>query len=186
MRPKISRQIDRLDGDAARLIEALRVAHGVEGRGTRADGADAQILQSLDDAANAGEPGQIGGELRRREALGMQRGQRVGNLVLHQVVTGAHLAAEAVAADGDGHLFGAVGRGLHQHRNPQAAEADGVHNAALFAEVGQSDDDAVNLVGMLFEELGAAFAIPRRSPPRRTLNPQGQARQRWRRPPPEP
>ncbi len=55
-------QVDRFDGDAARLIEALRVAHRVEGRGTRADGADAQILQALDDAADGGEPGQVGGE----------------------------------------------------------------------------------------------------------------------------
>jgi len=42
----------------------------------------------------------------------VQRGERVGNLVLHEVVTGAHLAAEAVAADGDGHGVRAIGRGL--------------------------------------------------------------------------
>ncbi len=106
-----------------------------------------------------GEPLQIGGELRRGQALGVQRGQRVGNAVLHQVVAGAHLAAEAVAADGDGHGVGAVGRGLHQHRNLQAGEADGVHNAALFAEVGQGDDDAVDLVGVLLEELGALLRL---------------------------
>ena len=90
-------------------------------------------------------------------ALGVQRGQRVGNAVLHQVVAGAHLAAEAVAAGGDGHGVGAVGRGLHQHRDLEAGEADGVDDAALFAEVGQGDDDAVDLVGVLFEELGATL-----------------------------
>ena len=58
-------EIDGLDGDAAGLEDALGVAHGVEGRGTRADGADAQILQALDDAADRGEPLQIGLELRR-------------------------------------------------------------------------------------------------------------------------
>ena len=67
----------------------------------------------------------------------------------------AHLAAEAVAAHGDGHGVGAVGRGLHQHRNLEPGEADGVHDAALLAEVGQRDDDAVDLVGVLLEQLGA-------------------------------
>ena len=47
---------------------------------------------------------------------------------------------------GDGHVVGAVGRGLHQHRNLEPGKADGVDNAALFAEVGQRDDDAVDLV----------------------------------------
>ncbi len=41
------RQIDGLDRDAVGFKNALGVAHGIEGRGTRADGADAQILESL-------------------------------------------------------------------------------------------------------------------------------------------
>ena len=45
------------------------VAHGVERGGTRANRADAQIAQSLDDAADAGEPFEIFLELRRNSAL---------------------------------------------------------------------------------------------------------------------
>ena len=66
-----------------------------------------------------------------------------------------HLSAEAVAAIGDLHVVGAVRRGLHQHRHLQGGVADGVDDAALLAEVRQRDDDAVDLVAMLAEELGA-------------------------------
>ena len=90
-------------------------------------------------------------------ALGVQRGQRILDAVLHHVVARAHFSAEAVAAHGDGHVVGAVGRGLHQHRNLQPGQADGVDDAALFAEVGQGDDDAVDRVGMLLEQLRAAL-----------------------------
>ena len=106
-----------------------------------------------------GEPLEIGLELGRRQALGVQRGQRVGNAVLHHVVAGAHLAAEAVAARGDGHGVGAVGRGLHQHRNLQPGEPDRIDDAALFAEVGQRDDDAVDLFGVLLEQLRAVLRL---------------------------
>ena len=47
------RQVDRLDRDAVRFEQFLAVADGVEGRGPRADGADAQVAQPVDDAANA-------------------------------------------------------------------------------------------------------------------------------------
>ena len=40
-----------------------RVADGVEGGGARADGADAEVLQSAHDAADGGEPCEVGGEL---------------------------------------------------------------------------------------------------------------------------
>jgi hypothetical protein len=87
----------------------------------------------------------------------VQRGQRVRNAVLHQVVARAHLAAEAVAARGDGHRIGAVRRGLHQHRNLEPGEPDRIHNAALFAEVGQRYNDAVDLFRVLLEKLRAAL-----------------------------
>ena len=87
----------------------------------------------------------------------MQRSERIGDSVLHHIVAAAHLAAEAVAAHGDGHVVCAIGRGLDEDGNFEAGEADGVDNAALFAEVGQGDDDAVDFVGVLFEELRAAL-----------------------------
>ena len=64
-------EIERLDGDAAGFKDALRVAHGIEGGGTRTDGADAQILEALHDAANGGEPLEVGLELGGAEAFSM-------------------------------------------------------------------------------------------------------------------
>ena len=54
------REVDGLDGDAVGFKDALGVADGVEGGGTRADGADAEILEALDDAADRGEPFEVG------------------------------------------------------------------------------------------------------------------------------
>jgi hypothetical protein len=51
MRPKTSDR-SRVSMVMPLVRDALGVAHRVEGRGTRADGADAQILQALHDAAD--------------------------------------------------------------------------------------------------------------------------------------
>jgi len=98
------REIDGLDRDAIGFENALGVAHGVEGRGTRADGADLQVLETLHDAANLREPFEISFEFGRGYRLSVERGKRIINAVLHHVVAGAHLAAEAVAPYGDRHV----------------------------------------------------------------------------------
>ncbi len=74
----------------------------------------------------------------------MQRGERVRDAVLHQVIAGRHLAAEAIAAVGDGHFAGGIGRGLNQHGYIQTRAAQGIGNGAFVAEVGQSDDNAID------------------------------------------
>ena len=76
---------------------------------------------------------------------------------MHEVVAGAHFAAEAVAAGGDGHGVRPVGRGLNEDRDLEAGEANGVDDAALFTEVREGNDNAVNLVGVLFEQVGATL-----------------------------
>ena len=43
MRPEDLGEVERLDGDARALQQLLGVAHGVEGRGPRADRADAHV-----------------------------------------------------------------------------------------------------------------------------------------------
>ena len=116
-----------------------------------------RFFSPFDDAADCGKPFQVGLEFGRIERLGVQRGQRILDAVLHHVVTRAHLAAEAVAAHGNGHVVGAIGRGLHQHRNLQPGQTNGIDDAPLFTEVGQGDDDAVDLVGMLLEQLRTAL-----------------------------
>ena len=59
------------------------------------------LLEAAHNAADRREPRQVGLELGRVRRLGVQRRQRVGNAVLLQVVADRHLAAEAVAAEGD-------------------------------------------------------------------------------------
>ena len=86
----------------------------------------------------------------------MQRGNRIRNAVLPQIIAGRHLAAEAVAAKLDGHLLRIVGRGLDQHRNVQVRQAQGIGNRALFAEIRQSHDDAIDAIAIFLEEIGAA------------------------------
>ncbi len=148
-------QIEGFYGDAGAFEQLLRIANGIEGGRTRANGADAQIAEAADDAADRCEPGEV-----LREALGVgrrgvQRGDGVRDAVLLHVVAGRHLAAEAIAAIGDLHVVGAVGRRLHQHRHLQRGVADGIDDAALLAEVRERDEDAVDLVAMLAEELRA-------------------------------
>ena len=148
-------EVDGFHGDAAGFEQFLAVAHGVERRGARADGADADAAQTADHAADGGEPGEIFGEEVGIGGFGVQGGERVRNAVLLEVIAGAHLAAEAVAAVADGHQAGGIGRGLHQHGHVEVGQAQGVGDGALVAEIRQRDDDAVDVVAAALEEVGA-------------------------------
>ena len=97
------RQIERFDRDARSLEQLLAEAHRVERGRPGADGADARVLQAVDDAAGGGEAPQIGSEGRVAGRDGVQRRQRIADAVLAQVVADRHLAAEAVAAVLDRH-----------------------------------------------------------------------------------
>ena len=90
-----------------------------------------------------------------RRRLGVPAGERVADAVLLQVVAGRHLAAEAVAPVLDRHQRRRVGRRLHQDRHVQVGHAQRVRDAALVAEVRQRHDDAVDLVPVPPEEVGA-------------------------------
>ena len=79
--------------------------------------------------------------------------------ILPQIVADRHLAAEAVAAEGNAHLAGIVRRRLDQNRHAQIGQPNGIGQTALLAEVRQRDDDAVDLIGMLFEERGAGLRL---------------------------
>ena len=149
-------KIERLDRDALRFQNFLAVADGVERRGTRANRAHAQVAETIHHAADSREPLQVFGELGRVGALGVQRGDRVRNAVLPQIVAGRHLAAEAVAAERDRHLAGIVRRGLDQHRHVQIGQAQGIGDGPLFAEVRQGHDHAVDAIAIAFEQVGAA------------------------------
>ena len=122
-------EVEGLDGDAVGFEQLLAVADGVEGRGTRADGADAELAQAVGDAADGGEPRDVADELRRVGRFGVQRSQRVGDAVLLEVIADAHLAAEGIAAVGDGHLAGVVGRRLDEHGDVQVRPCAGIRRS---------------------------------------------------------
>ena len=56
-------------------------------------------------------------------------------------------------------LPGIVGRGLYQHRYVEAARGEGVGDGALVAEIGQGDDDAVDLVAIFLEQRRAPLGL---------------------------
>ncbi len=74
-------------------------------------------------------------------------------------VADGHLAAERVAAGVDAHLRGLVGGRVDEHRHVQAGEAQCFRHSALVAEVRQGHDDAVDVVAVLPEEVGAGLGL---------------------------
>src|SRR6267378_6226386 len=84
--PKNFRKIDGLDGDAVGFKNLFTVAHGIESRGSGADGADAQPSQSLHNATNAEEPFQVTPEDVRLRQFGVECRQRIGDAILREIV----------------------------------------------------------------------------------------------------
>ena len=72
-----------------------------------------------------------------------------------QIIAGRHLAAEAVAAELDGHFRRGIRRGLHQHGNVQIGQAQRIGDGALLAEIRQGDDHAVDAVAVGAKQIGA-------------------------------
>ena len=104
------REVDRLDGDAARLEDLLAVAHRLERRGPRADRADARRAQPAHHAADAGEPAR--GRARNVGESGCSVCSEVSEYGMPYCVStlhDRHLAAERVAPVGDSHLRRVVG-----------------------------------------------------------------------------
>ena len=56
-------------------------------------------------------------------------------------------------------ISGIVVEGMNEHRHAQAGPAEGVGHAAFVAEVRQRDEDAVNLAGLLLEQVGAFLRV---------------------------
>ena len=92
------RQVERLHANPRVFEQLLAEPDGGEVGRPRADHANARVAHAADNAADGGELLEI-----RRERFvawinSVQCGQRVLDVVLAEVVAGAHLAAEAVAA----------------------------------------------------------------------------------------
>ena len=94
-------EIQRFHGNSAGLQKLLAVADGVERRRPRAHGTDAQILQPSYHPTYTREPFQILGKLGGVRTFGVQRGQRIRNAILPQIVADRHLSAKAVAPVSD-------------------------------------------------------------------------------------
>ena len=155
-------EVEGLDGDAGVLENLLAIAHRIEGRGTSADGADAQGPHAAHYPANTGEPGEVLLERLGIGRFGVQRGERIRDAILREIVAGGHLAAEAVAAVGDAHLGGGIGRGLDEYGDVQSGPAQRVGDGAFVAEIGQRHDDAVDFGGVLLEQVGAEVRFGQR------------------------
>ena len=128
-------EVERFDGDAVGFENFFAVADGVEGGGTRADGADAKPLEAFDDAADGEEPVQIFLETCGVGRFGVQCRERIRDSVLREVVAGRHFSAKAVAAIGDQHARWRIRRGLHQDGNAEVGHAERVRDGAFIAEV---------------------------------------------------
>ena len=115
-------KVQRLDGDALRLQDFFAITHRVECGRARADSADSKVAKSLDDPAYPGEPFQVYGKLGRVGTLRMQRREGIWNAILAKIITGRHLAAEAIATGGNGHFSRVIRRRLNQDWNPQIGQ----------------------------------------------------------------
>ena len=158
MRPKISERSSVSTVMPERSSNLFAVAHGVEGRGARADRADAQLPQAVDDAADGGEPARSSRNSASR-ATRCAAWSASTECRTAEIVAGRHLAAEAVAAVADGHLVAARRARPEPAPARRGRPAQRVGDAALVAEVRQRDDDAVDLVAMLAEQVGALLRV---------------------------
>ncbi len=86
-------------------------------------------------------------------------GQRVGKTVLPQVVADRHLAAKCIAAAFDHELVQIVGIRLDQDRHVKPRQLYRIGHALFVTKVGETDEDAVDLVGVAAKEVGAALGI---------------------------
>jgi hypothetical protein len=73
-------------------------------------------------------------------------GNTEGITKLIQVVADGYLTAEGITATGGRQFVYAVRKGVYQNRHVQARELDCVDDAKFIAEVGERDQNAVDLV----------------------------------------
>ena len=137
------------------LQDLLAVAHGVERRRPRADGADAHAAQSAHHAADAGEPLEV---LAERSESGASVCRVVSEYGMPYCVRllQADILPQKLSRRYSMDIFGGgIRRGVHQHRHVQIGQAQRVGDGALVAEVRQRDDHAVDAVAVGAEQVGA-------------------------------
>ena len=144
MRPKIS---ERSMGSTVMPLASsslLAVADGVERRGTRADGADAQAAESAYHAADGGEPCQVLGELSpsrelRCAAWSASRECRTASGYCRRVILPQKLSRRSAMVIRPG-----VSGVACTSTGTPVGHAQGIGDGAFVAEVRQGHDDAVD------------------------------------------
>lgn len=146
-----------LHGDVGALQRQFIDAHGFEGRGAGADGADHHVLHAADDAADAVEMIDEGGETQRTggDRVGFQR--RELDVVLVEDVHDGTFSAEGIAARYVGHLVQLIGIRLDEDGHVRFFERG--HGTGFIAEVGERENHAVELAAVLAQPVGVDRAF---------------------------
>src|SRR5207248_8892960 len=90
---------------------------------------------------------------------GVERGKRVRDSILSQIVAGRHFSAKAVAAERKRHFPRRIRSRLYQHGNVQPSQSHSIGDGALVAEIRKRDDDAVDAMPIFLEKSGAALGF---------------------------
>ena len=85
----------------------------------------------------------------------MQRGERIRNAVLRQIVARRHLPAKTVAPVRDGHLGLRVRRCLHQNGHSEMRQPQRIRDGAFVSKIRQSHNHAVNRIGSGVKQFSA-------------------------------
>ncbi|MCJ7659819.1 MAG: hypothetical protein MUO67_11770 [Anaerolineales bacterium] len=131
----------------------------MEGRRSGADGTDARIAQTPHHTADPGEEIQVLNKVIAFDRVSMERSIGKGNAVLVEVVAHRQFSAKGVPPFSHAELVEIVVTSLNQHRHIELGHVEGFYNSQLVAEVGQNDDDAVDLVGVLMEQVSAELGM---------------------------
>ena len=153
------RQVGGNNGDAAALEQLLAGAAGVEAKGTSSNLSDAAVAQATHYAADAGEFVHILLELLAIDAVGVEAGEGIGDAILIEVVADRDLAAEGIATAVEIDLVVVVVASLHKHGHIEFGTEEGVDDANFIAEVGEADQNAVDLIAVGAEELCIPDAV---------------------------
>jgi len=71
--------------------------------------------------------------------------------ILAQIIANRNLSAERIPAICHIEFIQIVRESLYQNRLPQAGQFDGVNNSLFIAEIGQTDQNSVDFIHMLFK-----------------------------------
>src|SRR5207247_1958447 len=138
-------EVEGFNRNARLLHQLFAEAHGVERGGSRAENADACVLEPSYNPAGGRKGFEIGAEGIRPRRDGVLGGERKLGAVLPEVVADRYLAAEAVSPPAHEHFPRLVRMSVNEHGHLEPGHAQSVRDAFFIAEIRQADNNAVNL-----------------------------------------